>query len=372
LTAARFRANLGLTRRLEARGAEQGGIVTHRRRVLGLATAAVAAACVLLAPPAMADTIHVGPGESIQDAINRANPGDVIRVHPSVYREQLFLLPGDDNITLRGRGATLRPPLQPTNSPCGETGICLIGSDNDPLQNMRIRNLNVRGFQTNGILAVNANNLLLDRVDVHRNQLLGVFVRDTGIAMSHTTATANGEGGAAIVDPPPGGLRVTRSRFTGNQGAGINVFNPQGGRVERNVVSRNCGGLLLQKLSPDVPLLTALAVRNSTFSRNTRACAAEGSEPALSGLGIGVFGASNVRVSQNCVTGNRPTGPTENAGGIVIGRSGDLVPTNIAITGNVLTHNRPANIATDPEAGVHISRRTRRSFRQECIRRSRR
>lgn len=48
-------------------------------------------------------TIVVRPGQSIQAAVNRANPGDTILIKPGVYHQSVQIR--TDDITLRGSGA---------------------------------------------------------------------------------------------------------------------------------------------------------------------------------------------------------------------------------------------------------------------------
>jgi nitrous oxidase accessory protein NosD len=74
----------------------------------------------------------VGPGHSIQAAVDAANPGDTIRVFGE-NRENVVIQ--TDGLTLRGAGATIRPPATPAANACfdptvpGETvkGICVSG-----------------------------------------------------------------------------------------------------------------------------------------------------------------------------------------------------------------------------------------------------
>ena len=47
--------------------------------------------------------IHVYPGQSIQEAINAANPGDTIIVHEGTYAEQIII---DKELTIEGQGDT--------------------------------------------------------------------------------------------------------------------------------------------------------------------------------------------------------------------------------------------------------------------------
>ena len=72
----------------------------NRRRYL----AALAVAFILLTSMVDAVTIDVTPGQSIQAAINRANPGDTVFVQSGVYRESLNIT---RPIILEGKGHPL-------------------------------------------------------------------------------------------------------------------------------------------------------------------------------------------------------------------------------------------------------------------------
>src|SRR3954452_19259224 len=68
----------------------------------------------------------VGPGESIQKAINAAHPGDTIVVR-GVHREDVVIR--KNGISLRGLDAVIEPPPK-VGSPCGPSGICVLGDVN--------------------------------------------------------------------------------------------------------------------------------------------------------------------------------------------------------------------------------------------------
>src|SRR5688572_13465611 len=74
----------------------------------------------------------VGPGESIQKAINAAEPGDTIVVR-GVHRENVVIR--KDGIKLRGDDAVIEaPPRAKADSPCsklfGPEAICVFGDAN--------------------------------------------------------------------------------------------------------------------------------------------------------------------------------------------------------------------------------------------------
>lgn len=79
----------------------------------------------------------VRPGHSIQEAIDKARPGDRIVVEAGTYEEQLVIK--TDGISLIGNGAILVPPHTPVPNLCTglseiegnktEAGICIHGED---------------------------------------------------------------------------------------------------------------------------------------------------------------------------------------------------------------------------------------------------
>src|SRR5919112_6535131 len=103
-----------------------------RRTILLLATMAltllVASGLALAAGvgSAAADSSVVGLGESIQKAINAADPGDTIIVR-GVHREDVAIR--KDGIKLRGDDAVIKPPAK-ADSPCAPEAICILGDMN--------------------------------------------------------------------------------------------------------------------------------------------------------------------------------------------------------------------------------------------------
>src|SRR5688500_16599456 len=88
-----------------------------RKSYLVATIAAVAA--VALAPPAAAHNgghHTVRPGQSIQDALDAARPGDTVTVLAGVYAENLEII--TDRVTLRGEGAHLVAPATTTQRRC--------------------------------------------------------------------------------------------------------------------------------------------------------------------------------------------------------------------------------------------------------------
>src|SRR5215211_8357952 len=80
-----------------------------------------------------ADSSVVGPGESIQKAVNAADPGDTIVVK-GVHREDVVIR--KDGIKLLGQDAVIEaPPKSKADSRCSRVsrvpeGICVLGNVN--------------------------------------------------------------------------------------------------------------------------------------------------------------------------------------------------------------------------------------------------
>ena len=134
-----------------------------RRTIALLATMAltllVASGLALLAGvgSATADSSVVGPGESIQKAINSADPGDTIVVR-GLHREDVAIR--KDGIKLRGEDAVIEPPAR-AGSPCSKTfraeAICILGDMNlqtGEITGPRVKDVSVSGFTIRGFQEV--------------------------------------------------------------------------------------------------------------------------------------------------------------------------------------------------------------------------
>jgi nitrous oxidase accessory protein NosD len=102
-----------------------------------------------------AQSAVVGPGESIQKAVNAAHPGDTIVVR-GVHREDVVIR--KNGIKLRGDDAVIQAPTRAkADSPCskafGPEAICVLGDANiktDKLEGQRVSDVSVSGFTIRG------------------------------------------------------------------------------------------------------------------------------------------------------------------------------------------------------------------------------
>src|SRR5687768_2754584 len=103
----------------------------------------------------------VGPGESIQKAVNAADPGDTIVVR-GVHREDVVIR--KNGIKLRGDDAVIEAPTRAkADSPCsrafGTEAICVLGDENintDKLEGQRVSDVSVSGFTIRGFKIADA------------------------------------------------------------------------------------------------------------------------------------------------------------------------------------------------------------------------
>ena len=110
---------------------------------------------------AAAKSSVVGTGESIQKAVNAADPGDTIVVR-GVHREDVVIR--KNGIKLRGEDAVIEaPPRAKADSPCSKTfgteAICVLGDENiktGKLEGQRVSDVSVSGFTIRGFKIANA------------------------------------------------------------------------------------------------------------------------------------------------------------------------------------------------------------------------
>jgi parallel beta-helix repeat protein len=312
--------------------------------------------------PALAQsrTLYVVPGQPIQAALDRAEPGDTIRLAPGIYQQQVTISVAD--VTLEGAGprTVISPPPGMPPTPCAGTrlpvGICVARPDLTPLGGVRITALKVDDAHGIGVLLAGASGARVDHVVALNDGEEGIdALGSTGTLIDHDSASGNAAAGIAIAgqpDPVPGpptapiaDAVVYGNDLTGNA-RGIYIRDASDGIVADNYIHGNCGGILILRLSAATAFWNVsdnLVIGNSQPSPAT---------PPVSGVGIAITGASNVLVRDNAVIGNLPTGPSLVSGGIVVISFHGPDGTSVAPNDNEVVHNRlwdnaPAEIVTD-------------------------
>ena len=116
------------------------------------------------------NVIEVKDGESIQDAVGKANPGDLIRVYPGTYHETVYI--DKDNISLQG---VIQKGKWPTldGSVDGEAAL------NDAIlysgSNILIENFKIVLYKGNAIMGQAGNNFLIRNNWIVDAGIYGIF-----------------------------------------------------------------------------------------------------------------------------------------------------------------------------------------------------
>ncbi|MGP4000596.1 right-handed parallel beta-helix repeat-containing protein [Streptomyces sp. 8N706] len=281
----------------------------HMKR-LGVVTAVVVTG-LGTAPAASADSrLHVRPGESIQKAVDAAQPGDTITIAPGTYRESVEIT--TSNVTLRGSGTgtILKPAVtkaktksskpkpktsKATKAKTSKTktskakataskaktakataskvktakatakanksttkravnacatagnGICVSGTAKNPVDNVRIRSLTVTGFKKNGIWATDT-----DGLDVRR-----------------VTASNNGQWGIAQQKSTRGVFRLNTARDNAESGIFVaNTVEREGGSIDTHGAVIRGNTLTGNRIGVTIRRVRNLVVRGNTLTGN--------------------------------------------------------------------------------------------------------
>jgi len=296
----------------------------------------------------------VRPGESIQAAVDAANPGDTIVVRPGTYRQNVVV--AKDGIKLVGFGAKLVSPAAPKPNICADPGqpaaigICVAGEFDmntgevsRPVADVTVEGFTLRDYPDAGVLAFGAKDATFRHNTAINDDEYGItaFV-SSGTRMLFNRAVGADEAGFYIGDSPDAdatlvGNVAADSRF------GILWRNAEGGTAARNLVRGNCVGIMVLSGIEGLPgLAGGLTMRDNLVRGNTRACEESEEGPAISGVGIALVGAHDSRVAHNHITGNVPTGPTAFSGGVaVVTDFLGTPPKDNRVVGNLLRRNDP-------------------------------
>ena len=302
------------------------------------------------AAAAAGTTIVVNPGQSIQAAVNQAQPGDTVLVKPGVYHQAVHIR--TDGITLRGSGdflggTVIKPPATPPHNLCssphvfGPTGVCILakkvnqknGDIITPVYDDTVTGLYVTGFASNGVFGYGTYGLTVQRVKAVNDGFYGISrFESTKTLFANDTAIGNNEAGFYVGDSP-NAATVVRDNVTQGNSLGIFVRHARGVTVMNNRATGNCQGVLVLDDGQPGGAGNAVVQSNSVF-RNNKFCPANEEAPPLQGGGILLVGATQTKVISNSVKGNQ--GTQFNSGGIVVVSAAPLQGQRSAVR-----HDRP-------------------------------
>ncbi|MFD7587309.1 nitrous oxide reductase family maturation protein NosD [Kitasatospora sp. NPDC059811] len=329
--------------------------VHHFAAATAAATALTTVLATLAAAPAAhaADGLHVvPPGESIQQAVDAALPGDTVQLLAGTYPGSVRITtPG---LTLRGAGAdSVITPGDGTENACATAGhgLCVDGTEAAPLSDVTIETLAVTGFRKNGIDASGTTGLTVRDTYVHDNAQQGISQEiSTRARIVGNRATRNGQSGVFLANyayreggaPDTGGTVVEGNELTENR-VGVTVRRLRGLAVQDNELRGNCAGVFVVG-DEGVPRAGDLDVRRNRVVANNMFCPANPRLGAIQGAGIVLTGVEDTRVTDNEVHDN--VGSSDFSGGIVLFKSAVGVPNaRNTVADNHLSGNSPADIA---------------------------
>ena len=346
----------------------------------------------------------VGPGESIQKAIDAAHPGETIIVR-GVHREDVIIR--KDGIKLLGDDAVIEAPDR-ADSKCsrviGPEAICVLGDFdwNTGKVNRHVSDVSVSGFTIRGfkrkanegfevgmIEVMGARNATVVGNDIVGNAGVGIdafgsinatigrnnitgskgggilvnntrnfnivnnVVRNNGAGVLNldspgTTIISNDISRSGIVGTYLAGQKSENAKVVGNRISGgpwgIFVEGAHGGSFTGNTIHDNCAGMFFDAFESEP--VGDFEVKGNTVENNTRSCRAGAQlDSNFSGVGIALIGASGMELTLNHLSGNVPSGPTRISGGVVVSTDpffgGTTKPTNNSVTGNHFGRNKP-------------------------------
>jgi hypothetical protein len=343
-----------------------------------VAGTAIAASTIMLSVPAHASTIYyVGPGQSIQAAVDAASPGSTIRLAPGVYSQSVTISTNDITLTGAGsgpNGTVLVPPAVEPDNQCGQGddspsgyqggGICVFGNfDPDTgvvysrVTGVRVSGIRLENEPGESVAAFATDGLSVDNVTAVNSGAYGIIAlaSTNGRIVGNTITGVRAPDGSGMF---LGALPESHMLISGNtvSDASLGIFMQDVGdmAVTGNTSTGNCIGALLfddnQSFESQPIEYGNIVISGNVLSENNdpKCAAAAQSPPVIQGTGLLTVGTSNTVIIGNTVTGN--VGPESTSGGIVTlsgAPFGALAESNDVIAGNTVRGNGPDDLVWD-------------------------
>ncbi|MFN7015728.1 MAG: parallel beta-helix domain-containing protein, partial [Fimbriimonadales bacterium] len=241
--------------------------------------------------------MEVRPGESIQEAVDKAGRNGIVRIYPGVYHENVLVI--HHGVTIVGVVQNgKRPVLDGRNLlPDAISGL---GND------FKVMNLEIRNYQGNGVVVHRARNVIYRNLVLHNTGLYGVYpIECDGVLVED--CKVSGARDAGIYVGQSRNIVVRRNEAFENV-TGIEIENCVNAIVEDNYVHHNTGGILvfLLPFNPSKVQDGCIVRRNRVINNNTPNFAAPEAivSNVLKGTGIMLLAADNTDVYENEIVNN--------------------------------------------------------------------
>lgn len=241
--------------------------------------------------------IAVNEGERIQDAVNRATSGDIIRVMPGTYEETVYI--DKDEISLLGVIDEGKRPILDGARLSLHDGIIASG------HGVVIEGFHVRNYRSNGITTQGANNFRIRNNIVENIHLYGIFPqfgKNGLVAQNIISQTSD----AGIYVGMSENVDIIANEVFDNA-LGIEAENSHFILIEANYAHDNAVGIpvviipgLQTKSGADVIVRNNIVINNNSeqFKRSLD----------RTGRGITVTAVDRVTIEGNIIKGNRSCG----------------------------------------------------------------
>ncbi|PCH77242.1 MAG: cytochrome-c peroxidase [Flavobacteriaceae bacterium] len=243
-------------------------------------------------------------GQSIQKAVEKASPGDIVRVFPGTYHETVYI--DKDHISLQGIVQNGSWPILDGEKKLNDA--ILYSGDRISVENFKIMR-----YKGNAIMGQAGNNFIIRNNWIIDTGVYGIFPQygKNGL-IEHNVLS--GIEDAAIYVGMCDNVDVLHNEVFNNV-AGIEIENSRHCLVENNYSHDNTGGILIF-VTPGLPIKTTFDVivrNNFVVNNNHENFGAPGSTVSTipPGTGILIMAADDVIIENNIISNN-------DTGGIII------------------------------------------------------